>query len=205
MKIASESTAYLWFDTEYTGLDLENAALLQVALVITDANLKRLARSEDDVNLLVRLPAGRKVSPWIEENMPDMLAACRSERATEVAAVDQRLHDAVKKAVTVPLGDDKKRPILAGNSIHADWYLARKFLPKFMSLVHYRHLDVTALKLQWQDYFNRGGEEFEKEKVALIREYFPESSIADDGKRHDAYYDVHASIAELNFYRQRLA
>lgn len=204
MKLSTESTAYLWFDTEYTGLDLDHAHLLQVALIITDAQLKRLAPPEDDVNLFVRLPDGAKVSPWIEENMPDLLAACRSDRAWSVADVDARLHHAVTRAVTVPGGDDKKRPILAGNSIHADWFLARKYLPRFMSLVHYRHLDVTALKLQWQDYFNPGGEEFAKERVGLIRTHFPESNLPDDGRRHDAYYDVHASIAELSYYRSRL-
>jgi oligoribonuclease len=204
MNLSSASTAYLWFDTEYTGLDLDCARLLQVALVITDAQLRRLAPKEQDVNCFVRLPAGHKVSPWIEENMPDVLAACRSDAALDAAEVDERLFQHVSRTVTVPGGDDKKRPILAGNSIHSDWFLARKYLPKFMSLVHYRHLDVTALKLQWQDFFNAGGEEFEKEKVELIRQYFPESAVSDDGKRHDAYYDVHASIAELNFYRQRL-
>ncbi|HEY8240907.1 MAG TPA: exonuclease domain-containing protein [Kiritimatiellia bacterium] len=202
MKISSESTAYLWFDTEYTGLDIDDAALLQVALVITDAQLKRIAPKEQDLSLFVRLPQDRKVSPWIEENMPDILNTCRSERALDVGRVDEQLFQYVTKTVTVPGGDDKKRPILAGNSIHADWFLARKFLPQFMSLVHYRQLDVTALKLQWQDWFK--GEAFEKDKISLIREYFPEAVLPDDGKPHDAYYDVQASIAELNFYRQRL-
>jgi oligoribonuclease len=202
MKIPSESTAYLWFDTEYTGLDLEKASLLQVALVITDAQLRRLAPPEQDVNLYVRLPRGKKVSPWIEENMPDILAACRSEHAMPVDEVDERLARHVMRTVTVPAGDDKRRPILAGNSIHSDWFLARKFLPKFAGLIHYRHLDVTALKLQWQDWFK--GEEFEKERIDLIRECFPAAVLPDAGKRHDAYYDAQASIAELNFYRQRL-
>ncbi len=202
MKINTESTAYLWFDTEYTGLDLENASLLQVALVITDAQLKRLAPKEQDLNLYVRLPADKKVSPWIEENMPDILGVCRSSRAFDVDDVDEKLARYVTETVTVPGGDDKRRPILAGNSIHSDWYLARKFLPKFMKTTHYRHLDVTALKLQWQDWFK--GEEFEKERVEVIREYFPDAVLPDDGKRHDAYYDVQASIAELNYYRQRL-
>ncbi len=204
MNIPTESTAYLWFDTEYTGLDLENAALLQVALIVTDAKLRRLNPKEEDINLFVKLPASQQVSPWIEENMPDLLAKCRSEAAVEVAEVDRRLHALVTRSVTVPMGDEKKRPILAGNSIHSDWFLARKYLPRFMSAVHYRHLDVTALKLQWQDYFNPGGEEFEKSDVRLIREYFEQSDVPDDGKRHDAYYDVQASIAELNFYRSRL-
>lgn len=202
MQIGYTSTAYLWFDTEYTGLDLEKASLLQVALIITDVHLKRLAPASDDLNLYIRLPPRKKVSPWIEENMPDLLQKCRGAEAVPVEEADRRLADLVDRAVTVPGGEDKRRPILAGNSIHADWFLARKFLPRFLALTHYRHLDVTALKLQWQDWFR--GAEFKKEDVGLLRQYFPESALPDDGRRHDAYYDVHASIAELAFYREHL-
>ncbi len=202
MKIGYESTAYLWFDTEYSGLDLDQAALLQVALVITDAQCRRLAPAAEDVNLYVRLPRGRKVSPWIEENMPDLLKTCRSPAARSVDEVDQQLADYVNRTVTVPGGEDKRRPILAGNSIHSDWFLARKFLPKFSALLHYRHLDVTALKLQWQDWFK--GEEFGKDQPGRLREFFPEAVLSGADQRHDAYYDAQASIAELNYYRQRL-
>lgn len=202
MKTSYKSTAYLWFDTEYTGLDLEKASLLQVALVITDADLKRLTPPGEDINLFVKLPRGKKVSPWIEENMPDILAACRSPEALPVDKVDERLAELVARYVTVPAGEDKRKPILAGNSIHSDWYLARKYLPKFHSLLHYRQLDVTALKLQWQDWFQ--GEEFDKDNADLLREFFPGAALPDGGKRHDAHYDAQASIAELAFYRQRL-
>ena len=202
MKSAYTSTAYLGFDTEYTGLDLEKAELLQVALVITDANLVRLAPPEEDLSLFVKLRKTVKVSPWIEENMPELLASCRSKAAVSVQEADRRLHDLVTRYVTVPGGEDKRKPILAGNSIHSDWFLARNFLPQFSSLLHYRHLDVTALKLQWQDWFR--GEEFDKDNPATIREFFPTAVIPEDGKRHDAYYDVQASIAELAYYRKRL-
>lgn len=202
MKSAYTSTAYLWFDTEYTGLDLEKAELLQVALVITDAELRRLSPPTEDLRLFIRLRKTVKVSPWIEENMPELLAACRGREAVSAVEADKRLHDLVTRYVTVPGGEDKRKPILAGNSIHADWYLARNFLPRFSSLLHYRHLDVTALKLQWQDWFR--GEEFDKDNPAAIREYFPDAVLPADGKRHDAYYDAQASIAELAFYRKRL-
>jgi oligoribonuclease (3'-5' exoribonuclease) len=202
MNTAYESTAYLWFDTEYSGLDLDQAVLLQVALVITDAQCRRLAPAEEDLNLVVRLPAGGKVSPWIEENIPDLLKACRGPAALPVDDVDARLAAYISRTVTVPGGEYKRRPILAGNSVHSDWFLARKFLPRFSALLHYRHLDVTALKLQWQDWFK--GEEFAKDDPARLREFFPAAVLGASDQRHDAYYDAQASIAELNFYRQRL-
>lgn len=199
MDLHYRSTAYVWFDTEYSGLELESAHLLQVAVIVTDADLQRLFPREQDMKLYVRLPEGARVSPWIQENMPDMLRICRSELALEVGDVDAQLAALVQR-INIPGGEDKRRPVLAGNSIHADWFLARKYLPRFLSLLHYRHLDVTALKLQWQDW--RLGPAFDKDDSGMMRTYLPGGEQASlEGKRHDAYYDVQASIAELNYYR----
>ena len=202
MELQYRSTAYVWFDTEYSGLELETAHLLQVAAIVTDADLQRIFPREQDLKLYVKLPAAAPVSPWIQENMPDVLRICRSELAMDVAEVDGRLAELVQR-INIPGGEDKRRPVLAGNSIHADWSLARRFLPRFLSLLHYRHLDVTALKLQWQDW--RQGPSFDKDNVELMRTYLPggdQSPLA--GARHDAYYDVQASIAELNYYRHMM-
>ena len=194
------STAYVWFDTEYSSLELDGAVLLQVAMRITDADLQPLDPLRRDVNFFVKLPDGAEVSPWIRENMPDIVERCRSNDAITAADLDAHLAATVDRVVVVPGGEYKRRPILAGNSIHSDWFLAKKFLPRFLAKLHYRHLDVTALKLQWQD-LRTHEEEFEKEDAALIAKYCPEPKIDPAAKRHDAYYDVQASIAELNFYR----
>lgn len=197
---AYRSTAYIWFDTEYSSLDLESARLLQVAAVATDPDLERLFPPDEDIRLYIRLPDTERVSPWLEENAPELLAICRSELAVELAEADARLADLVSR-INVPAGEDKRRPILAGNSIHADWRLAMKYLPRFVSLLHYRHLDVTALKIQWQDW--RQGPEFDKDDIELVRAHLPGPKHVLDGKRHDAYYDVLSSIAELNYYRHQ--
>lgn len=197
------STAYVWFDTEYSSLDIEKAVLLQVAMRITDADLQPLDPLRRDINVFVRLPDGVEVSPWIKENMPDIVDRCRSKDAIEVAELDTQLAAAVERVVVVPGGEFKRRPLLAGNSIHADWYLATKFLPSFLDKLHYRHLDVTALKIQWQDLVQKE-DEFDKDRSEMVAQFCPEPKIDPSAKRHDAYYDVQASIAELAFYRQRL-
>lgn len=202
MELPTLSTAYLWFDTEYSSLDLGKACLLQTALVITDVHLKRMAPIEEDINLFIRLPEGHAVSPWIQENMPQLIDRCRGPDACTPEEADQRLADYIDRTVVVPLGDDRKKPILAGNSIHADWYLLRKFLPRMHQRLHYRHLDVTTLKLQWQDHAS--GDKFEKDDVELVRSSFPDLVTNGDSKLHDAYYDCQSSIAELAYYRQRL-
>lgn len=202
MEVQYRSTAYVWFDTEYSDLDFDRARLLQIAAILTDADLQRLHPPEEDVKLYVRLPEDTPVSPWVEDNLKDVLRICRSELAGTVADVEQHLLDWLDRYVTLPGGEDKRRPILAGNSVHADWWLARRYLPRFLARLHYRHLDVTALKLQWQDW--RGGEAFDKDNVELMRSYFPGPLAGMDSGRHDAHYDVQASIAELNYYRHTL-
>lgn len=197
-----KSTAYVWFDTEYSSLELEKAALLQVAMRITDADLQPIDPLRRDTNVFVRLPDGVEVSPWIRENMPDIVERCRSSEAIDVAELDAQLAATVDRVVVVPGGEYKRRPILAGNSIHADWYLATKYLPKFLGKLHYRHLDVTALKIQLQD--TATGDEFDKDRAEVVAKYCPEPRIDPAAKRHDAYYDVQASIAELQYYRERL-
>lgn len=194
------TTAYVWFDTEYSTLELESAVLLQVAAVVTDADLQRIFPPEDDLRLHIKLDAETRLSPWVEENLRDLLDVCRSDAAVTVSEADARLFDLVAR-VPKASGEMAYRPVLAGNSVHCDWWLARKFLPRFMSQLHYRQLDVTAIKVQWQDL--RAGAEFGKDNPDELRAFLPGPPELLDGKPHDAYYDVLASIAELNFYRQR--
>jgi oligoribonuclease len=206
MKIAERSNnadnPYVWFDAEYSSLELETARLLQVAAIVTDTSLRRVLSKEQDVRLTIRLPNAAKVSPWVEESLPDLVKACRSSDAWNLDEADARLAAYVDAAAGLPAERKDQRPILAGNSIHGDWWLVRRFLPRFLSRLHYRHLDVTAFKLEWRRLHPHV--EFEKENTEIIRRYFPEAVLPVSGGRHDAYYDVHASIAELAFYRRHL-
>lgn len=196
-----EKVLFAWFDTEYSSLDLENAMLLQVALIITDGSLKRVLSAENDVNLAVRLPEGIEVSPWVKENLPDLVRQCRSTEADAISEIDDRLSAYVAAAEKSSGSQTKEKPLLAGNSVHADWWLARRFLPDFLDRLHYRQLDVTTLKLEWKRLHRK---EFDKDKMENIVKWFPDANITAVGARHDAYYDVQASIAELAFYRRHL-
>jgi oligoribonuclease len=190
---------YVWFDTEYSDLELETASLLQVAVLITDTSLRRVLPQEEDVCLAIRLAERQTLSPWVEKNLPDLARACRSSKAVDLAQADERLAAYVDKIVGLPKERENQRPVLAGNSVHSDWWMIRRFLPLFRRRLHYRHLDVTAFKLEWQ--LIHPEDEFDKENPELIKRYFPEAHMVSGG-RHDAYYDIQASIAELAFYRQ---
>jgi oligoribonuclease (3'-5' exoribonuclease) len=193
---------YVWFDTEYSTLELEDAWILQVAAIITDGDLRRILPSEQDIRLAIRLPEDRVLSPWVELNLRDLVEKCRSFEAVDIAEADDLLAAYVDSAAGAVAEREDLRPVLAGNSVHADWWLARRFLPQFTRRLNYRHLDVTALNLEWKRHGTDTG--FEKEKPEDVRRYFPEAVLLPSRTRHDAYYDIQASIAELAFYRSHL-
>jgi oligoribonuclease len=201
---------YLWFDSEFSTDDLDRASLLQVALVATDdaLNVRTAARPsgllDDEARVLgiatwVRPPDDATVSAFVLREQMDVLSAARrrGRAPAEVDAIVCGWTDAIFGR-DLPLRD---RPMLAGNSIHIDWSLVRRSLPGLAARLHYRVLDVTALKMEWQ---RMGGAKFDKESIDAIRSNFQGADVTESA-RHDAYYDVQASIAELAFYRAGLA
>lgn len=202
MHSGNEHTFYVWFDTEYSSLELETASLLQVAAVITDTSLRRVLPQERDLRMTIKFPEGEELSLWVEQNLPELVRACRSSEAVDITEADFRLASYLDEVAGPPAEIEKKRPVLAGNSIHEDRVLVRRFLPRFLSRLNYRHLDVTALKLEWK--LLSSEREFDKGNPDMIRRYFPGAVIPASLSRHDAYYDVQASIAELAFYRRHL-
>lgn len=195
------STAYVWFDTEFSSLELDEAQLLQVAVMLTDKNLKRITPPEEDLNFYIRLSDTVPLSAWVEKNLPDLVKKCRSREAVSLSEVDEKLTAFIDRWCDTPTKTIQKRPLMAGNSVHTDWILARKFLPVFTSRLHYRLLDVSALKIQWLDLTE--GDEFSKDDPKTVKKYFPEADLR-RLRQHDAYYDIIASAAELAYYRQHL-
>lgn len=194
--------AYLWFDCEFTSLEPDEAQLLQVALLVTGVHLERMTTPEDDVALPVALDAAAPVSEWVAQNLGELVARCRSDEGVPIAEVDSRLASLVDQVLGSPASEIGDRPVLAGNTVHADMQMVQRFLPQFAGRLHYRLLDVSALKVVWNDW--RPGAAFDKEDTETIARYLPSSITMPQGAAHDAYYDIHASIAELNYYRQRL-
>lgn len=195
------STAYVWFDTEFTSLDLDEAQLLQVAVMLTDKNLKRITPPEEDLNFYIRLSDSAPLSPWVEKNLPELVGKCRSSAAVSPEEADGKLTAFIDQWCGTPTKTVQKRPVMAGNSIHTDWMLARKFLPVFVSRLHYRLLDVSALKIQWFDLTE--GIEFKKDDPKTVKKYFPAADLR-RLRQHDAVYDIAASAAELAYYRAHM-
>lgn len=201
---------FCWFDTEYTTLELERARLLQVALVVSDDGLNPIAHKPDGVppELLTNdgfsawlvSPPRDEMSDHVLEHYEPLLEMCERQGRT-VEEIDAYLSLYLDGFPETHDENIRVRPTLAGNSIYADYFLARRFLPRFLSHLNYRLFDVTTMKLEWR--FHHRGPRFEKlGHPENIREYYRgKDAIA--GDKHDAYYDVQASMAELAYYRSQ--
>ena len=196
-----KTSAYVWFDAEFTSLELETARLLQVAVIVTDSELNRLHSEGNDLNLCIRLEEGESVSAWVEENLSGLVAQCRSTHAVSLEEADRKIAALLDRCCEA-CESISDRPVLAGNSVHNDWFLMRRFLPEFAARLHYRLLDVSTVKTLWQDW--RGMAPFDKGDVALLNQYFPGGGISETNA-HDALFDIKASIAELAFYQSKFA
>ena len=200
MSATDPAPVYIWFDMEFTDLDPERAAILQVALWITDVQLQPLEEGDRGVNCHVRLAPDAPVSAWVAENLADLLTRCRGPAAVPPATVEGVLIDYIDQRIGPPATDIRQRPVLAGNSVHNDWRLAARHYPRLIDRLHYRLLDISTLKQQWVGWLGRP--EFDKEDTELVGQWLPHAPVPLQGQRHDAFYDILASISELHYYRE---
>lgn len=201
---------YCWFDTEFTSLELDSASLLQVALVVTGTDLVPIVpgdcpdlpdsiRRRNGISVYLQPPSGWEPGAFIAENMPEVVEACRAS-AFGVQDGDRFLAAYLDAAVGAAPESIKDRPIMAGNSIHSDWFFARRDLKRFHSRLHYRLLDVSSIKTEWRASHGGPGAELDKGRAPELRAVFPAADL-EGGAAHDAYYDAQASLAELAWYR----
>lgn len=144
---------YLWLDIETEGLDVETCAILEVAWIVTDAQLRERTRG-------VLLVCPSVVESFESEVVVDMHT--RSGLIADRAAVRNALIDRQQTSIAyVPcygdLDDELRRvvdafgwadgrPKLAGSSVHFD----RKFLSAHLGgfvadCLHYRQLDLSSI------------------------------------------------------------
>jgi oligoribonuclease len=179
MVSASENDRLVWIDCEMTGLDLAVDELVEIAVVITDFELRpvdpgfqvvikasdvALAHMNDFVTKM------HETSGLIEE-IPDGISLAEAEEQT--LAYIRRF---------VP--QERKAP-LAGNTIGTDRMFLAKYMPQVDNWLHYRNVDVSSIK-------------------ELSRRWYPRAFFnapAKDGG-HRALADILESIRELQYYRQ---
>jgi len=172
-------TKVLWVDLEMTGLEPNKDVILEVAAEITDFNFKTLGSYEARVSHKRETVAERmQLNTWWKqypENRDDFLN--RLDDGLSLGEVERQLIALVESHF------GHEPAILGGNSIHNDRNFIKHWWPQLDLRLHYRMLDVSALKVFMQ---GRYGVEFEKKEV------------------HRAFDDIQASIAELQYYLEWL-
>jgi oligoribonuclease len=168
----------VWIDMEMTGLDPETCVVLEIATIVTDAQLNILAtgpvvaiHQSDDVldnmdEWCVKIHGGTGLTERCKQ----------SDVSVELAA--QLTIDFLKDYV--PIG---KSP-LCGNTIGQDRRFLVKYMPSLEAYFHYRNIDVSTIKeltARWQPEIVKG---FKKKGV------------------HLALDDIIESIDEMKYYRK---
>lgn len=166
----------VWLDMEMTGLDPMVDVPVEVAMIITDADLHELEVYE----AVIWQPDSvlDAMQPFVRKMHTDngLLAKIRT------SDVGQR--DAERKLLEVLARWTKPgEGVLSGNSIHQDRKFIARYFPALDGYLHYRMLDVSTIK--------------EVVKRWYGAERLPPKGISE----HTALADARASIAELAFYR----
>ena len=172
----------VWIDCEMTGLDLRRDALIEVAVIVTDAEL---APVDDGVDVIIHVDNDvlETMLPVVRE-MHDASGLTDAVRASDVTLGDAEklVLDYVKSHVS-----DPKTAPLCGNSIATDRAFIARDMPALDEHLHYRMIDVSSLK------------ELAKRWYPRVYQSQPEKGLA-----HRARADIRESILELAYYRRTL-
>src|SRR5687767_6534729 len=170
----------IWLDCEMTGLDPENDRLIEIAVIVTGADLT--PRVEGPVLVIHQSDAQLdKMDAWNKgtHGRSGLIDKVKASTVTEAEAEQEILQFLARYT---PKGSTP----MCGNSISQDRRFLVKYMPKLEAFFHYRNVDVSTLKelaKRWRpDVYNA----FRKQQ------------------KHTALADVHESIDELAHYREHL-
>lgn len=163
-----------------TGLDLTKDALVEVACIVTEADLTEL---DEGFQIVIR-PDDLSIL----DNMVEVVTKMHTESGliTEIptgvtlAEAEEQLLTYIKRHIPEP----RKSP-LAGSSVYVDRGFLIRDMPKVDAHLHYRLLDVSSVK-------------------EIVRRWYPRVYFGTPAKvgNHRALSDIKESIEELRFYRE---
>ena len=169
----------VWADCEMTGLDLRRDALIEIAVLVTDSELRVL---DEGVDIVITAPD--ELLDGMQQVVREMHASSGLTEAvrastTTVAEAEQMVLDYLRKHVP-----DARTVPLCGNSIATDRAFLARDMPELDAFLHYRMVDVSSIK-------------------ELCRRWYPRVyfSQPQKGLTHRALADIKESIRELRYYR----
>jgi oligoribonuclease len=176
--VAQDKTPLVWIDMEMSGLVPDRDRILEVAMVVTDADLNTIAEAPVYVvhqsdEVLEGMDSWNK-STHGRSGLVDKVRLSTFDEGE----VEARLIEFLKPIVASGVAP------LAGNTVHQDRRFMARYMPAFDAYLHYRIVDVSTLK-------------------ELARRWRPDvlQGVAKEG-RHEALADVYESIEELRHYRR---
>lgn len=176
--MANSSEMLVWIDCEMTGLDAVNDALIEVAVLVTDAELNVMGQGVDVV--IKPTQASLDGMDDFVRNMHTTSGLIHElEGGVSMTEATQQVLDYIKEWVPEP-----RTAPLAGNSVGQDKLFLTRDMPEVMEHLHYRIVDVSTIK-------------------ELARRWYPAAYEAAPLKTggHRALGDIQDSIAELAYYR----
>ncbi|MFM1993803.1 MAG: oligoribonuclease [Actinomycetota bacterium] len=172
-------TEYIvWADCEMTGLDIEKDEICEIAVIVTDDQLKPV---DEGIQIVI------KPSESAMSNMGDFVRQMHTDSGL-LAELDSGVSiESAQEQVLAYLGKfimEPRSAPLAGNSIGTDRMFIIRQMPKLDAFLHYRNIDVSSLK-------------------ELVRRWYPRVYFQLPKKvgSHRALADIRESIQELAYYR----
>lgn len=168
----------VWADCEMTGLDIEKDEICEIAVIVTDDQLKPV---DEGIQVVIK-PSAEAMA-----NMGDFVRQMHTDSGL-LAEIDTGVSlESAQEQILAYLGKfitDPKTAPLAGNSIGTDRMFIIHQMPKLDAFLHYRNIDVSSIK-------------------ELVRRWYPRVYFQLPKKTgtHRALADIRESIQELAYYR----
>ncbi|MCO8272839.1 oligoribonuclease [Actinoplanes sp. TRM 88003] len=172
----------VWIDCEMTGLDLGKDKLIEVAALVTDADLNVLG---EGVDLVIHADdAALDAMPPVVRDMHAKSGLTDEVRQSAITMAEAE--EAVLAYIREFVPNPRSAP-LCGNSIATDRGFLARDMPALDSFLHYRMIDVSSIK-------------------ELCRRWYPRVYFGQPAKglAHRALADIRESIRELEYYRRTI-
>ena len=172
-------TALVWIDCEMTGLDTSKDALIEVACLVTDAELNVLG---EGISVVIR-PSAEAID-GMGDFVRDMHTSSGLIEDLDGGLTMDEAQAQVLDYVRAHVPVAGKAP-LAGNTVGMDKAFLERDMPELMGHLHYRVVDVSSIK-------------------ELVRRWYPRVFFQAPAKTggHRALGDIKDSIRELRYYRE---
>jgi len=177
--VSERDDKLVWIDCEMTGLELNRDALIEIAVLVTDADLNVI---DDGLDVVIGCADDvlDTMVPFVQEmhHTSGLTEQVRRSKVT-LGEAERRVLDYVKhfvpEAGTAPL---------CGNSIATDRGFIARDMPDLDAHLHYRMIDVSSIK-------------------ELARRWYPRVYFSQPpkGLAHRALADIYESVQELRYYR----